>query len=144
MQPNAMTHAQFIEATKTATWATIDDLVKRLDDSAFWSEEFVEASLFERKKQWVRKEIKRVTDDEGWPIFASIATTDPVTGEEMRRYKQEMIFDRDDYRQVVGYHMDRSHYHKDMAVGYAQRAERRFGVQMAIEFLKVEAVAADS
>lgn len=130
MPHNRMSRELFVTVTGDVTWASVDEIVARLDQIDFWSEGFIETSLDERKKAWVRREIKSLKDDENFPLFASITRRDPETGDEQRLYKQELMFDRDDYAHVVDYHRGREQHHHDMATGYAKRAERRFGVQL--------------
>lgn len=72
-------------------------------------------------------------DGEGFPLFASVETTDE-SGNAVRRYKQETLFDVEDYRQVVRYHADRSAHHQTMARGYAKRCKQRFNRQIRISF----------
>ncbi len=132
MSHDAMNHGAFVTATSDAAWVSIDEIVQRLDEIAFWSEDFIESSLESRKKAWIRKEIKNVRGEDGWPLFASVVTMDPENQETTRIYKQERMFDRDDYAQVVRYHEDRSQYHHHMAAGWAERAADRFGMQLSL------------
>ncbi len=133
MQHDGMTMQAFIEATRDARWATIEDLQARLDAIDFWTEDFKAASVDANKKTWIRREIRRITDADGWPVFASVSTIDPLTNDESRVYKQEAIFDRDDYLQVVQYHQRRAVYHEKMAAGYAGRAKLRLGMQIPMD-----------
>ncbi len=130
MSHDAMSHDTFVAATGDAAWVSIDEIVQRLDEITFWSEDFIESSLESRKKAWIRKEIKNVRGEDGWPVFASVVTMDTDNQETTRIYKQERMFDRDDYAQVVRYHEDRSQYHHHMAAGWAERAADRFGMQL--------------
>ncbi len=118
--------------TRDESWVTIDLLKRRLDETGFWSDEFIDAAIDEHKKAYIRREIKCITDTTGWPVFASVITIDSITGEHQRIYKQEEMFDRDDYMQVVSYHQDRAEYHEMMAAGYRERARERHAMQLEL------------
>ena len=130
-----MTKDAFVAATQNAGWADIDALVAMLDAAEFWDETFLAEAVDAHKKTYIRREIKQVKDESGWPVFASVVTFDPITGEEERRYKQETLFDRDDYAQVVRYHERRADHHLRMAEGYAERARVRYGLQLRLGML---------
>ena len=72
-------------------------------------------------------------DEKGNPIFASVEKTDE-SGNLVKVYKQETLFDLADYEQVIEYHADRSKHHREMAKGYMIRCEQRLGVQLKMEF----------
>lgn len=114
-------------------WATIDELVVICDEAGVWPEDFIDGALDRAKKAFIRQQIKQQKDGDNWPLWASVETQNEE-GETVRIYKQEMLFDPEDYRQVVAYHADRQHYHATMATGYADRCERRFHVQLALPF----------
>lgn len=131
---STMTREGFLSVTTAATWANIDDLVAMLDAADFWDEAFLAEAAEHVKKSYIRGNIKRIKDDAGWPLFASVVTTNPMTGQEERRYKQEAIFDRDDYAQVVRYHLRRAEHHQQTAMGYARNAHARYGLQLSLDF----------
>lgn len=133
-----MTKEAFVAATESASWADIDALVAMLDASDFWDDAFLAESIAARKKAYVRREIKQVKGADGWPVFASIVTTNPETGEDERRYKQEAIFDPDDYFQVVRYHRRRADHHMRMATGYAERGAKRYGLQLGMPLVTAD------
>lgn len=130
MTHSAMNQEQFIRLTQSEAWATIDVLLRRLDEASFWDEAFLEAAKDAHKKSYIRRQIKQLKDAEGWPIFANVVQLDPISGDELHIYKQEQIFDRDDYMQVVSYHRDRASYHQQMAAGYELRAQKRYAMQI--------------
>jgi hypothetical protein len=51
-------------------------------------------------------------------------------GEPERVYKQEMLFDPEDYKKVVKYHLGLSEHHKNRAAGYIDRCARKHGPQL--------------
>lgn len=124
-----------MNVTRDESWATIDVLKRRLDEAGFWDEDFLKSAIDEHKKAYIRRQIKTITDGEGWPLFANVLTVDAMTGVKEHVYKQETLFDRDDYMQVVGYHRDRAAYHEAMAAGYAGRAERRYAMQLPMSLV---------
>ncbi len=130
---NGMSREAFLAATENAAWADIDALVALLDASEFWDEAYLADAIDQRKKAYIRREIKQVKDPDGWPVFASVTTLNPESGEEERRYKQEAIFDRDDYAQVVRFHQRRAQHHVQMAQGYAEHGRQRYGLQLTLE-----------
>ena len=132
---SSMTREAFVTATASATWADIDALVAMLDGEDFWDEAFLAESIDAHKKSYIRREIKQIKTPDGDPVFASVTATNPETGEEERRYKQEAIFDRDDYAQTVRYHRRRADHHMQMAAGYARRGHERYGLQLNIELV---------
>ena len=112
---------------------TIDQLVAICDEGAYWTDEFMQTSTRNAKKAHIRRLIKTIKDDDDWPVWASIDSTDE-DGNMLRVYKQELLFDVEDYRKVVTYHADRSAYHKQMALGYGTHCKRRFGIQLHFDF----------
>lgn len=126
-----MSHDRFLEATGKARWATIDEFMSMLDDADYWDEEFTSAAVAQRKKIHIRGVIRNLKDKDGWPVFASVVQVDS-DGNEVRIYKQETFFDRDDYMQVVSYHVDVVRHHVTMAVGYRNRAKGRYGMQIPL------------
>lgn len=129
-----MSHDAFLEATGKAQWATIDELVSMLDKAEYWDEAFTAQAVAQRKKIHIRGVIRNLKDKDGWPIFASVVQVDE-DGNEVRIYKQETFFDRDDYMQVVSYHVDIVRHHVTMAVGYRQRAKHRYGMQIELPLM---------
>jgi len=114
-------------------WNTIDELVDLCEQEDYWTEDFLEGAVVEAKKAHIRRFIKQLHDDEGWSVWASVETQ-TEDGETIRRYKQEVLFDVEDYRQLVSYHSDRSAYHAKKAEGYATRCKQRFGTQLTLPF----------
>jgi hypothetical protein len=110
---------------------TIEELVAKCDQANFWADDFFETVVDVAKKSTIRRLIRDVKDEFGWPSIASIETINEA-GETVRVYKQEALFDVEDYRQVIYYHGDRSRHHRNMAVGYARRCKLRFNRQLPL------------
>jgi hypothetical protein len=115
-------------------WATIDEFVDALDEGDFWDEAFYSKVEAHAKKQFTRRMLRKAKDETNWPIWANVKMQDAKTGVEARVYKQESLFDVSDYVQVCSYHHQRGLHHLDTAKGYKERAERRFGKQIAFAF----------
>lgn len=115
------------------SWATIDDLVELCESDGYWSNEFQATAALNAKKAHVRRMIRTLRDSDDWPVWASVETTNDK-GETVRVYKQETLFDVEDYRQVVSYHVDRTNYSRRMATGYARRCKKRFHKQIPMHF----------
>lgn len=133
MSTEAMSKERFIEITQEEQWSTIEQYLERLDDNDFWTREFEVQALAIAKKDYIRRTVRGIKDESGWPIIASIVTTDE-DGEEVRVYKQEHLFNLEDYKQVATYHQERGRYHMKTANGYVERANARFGKQLALPF----------
>ena len=126
-----MTKKEFLEATSTTQWATIDELVENLNRIGFWDGEFIGKALDDRKKAYVRSAMRSMKDENGWRLFANVTTQDE-SGQEKHVYKQETLFDISDYQQTVNYHVATGRHHIRMAVGYRNHAFRRYDVQIPL------------
>ena len=113
-------------------WASIGELLRACDEAGYWTDEFLATTTENAKKSHIRKMVK-VRDEAGWPLVASVTTANE-DGELVQKYKQESLFDREDYRQVVAFHGERSNHHRKMAVGYAERCFKKFDVQLPLDF----------
>jgi len=107
-------------------WSDVDDIVARLDENDFWTDEFTAKALENAKKAEVRHLVKSLKDDEGMPIFHSVERTDPVTGETKKVYMQEVLFNPDDYRTVIEYHMYKANYHEKIARKLNDRCQQQY------------------
>ena len=129
----ALLREKFSEiAASLQGWATIDQIVDACNAAGFWSDDFLTDAEDAAKKSAARKLMKTLRAG-GSPEWASIVTTDEE-GDEQRIYKQETLFDVEDYRQVVRYHVDRAKYHRETAQAYADRCEAKFDVQLRLPF----------
>jgi len=125
---------RFDDAVANAdSWESIDNLVRLCDDAGFWEDEFLASTTLRAKKARVRRLIKGRRDAEGIPNWASIEKKDE-SGKTVRVYKQEVLFDVDDYRQVVRYYGKRSSYYASMARSFAKRCKKRFNVRLQSTF----------
>jgi hypothetical protein len=130
-----MNHGAFVAATRTASWVDIDGLVAMLDAADYWDEDFLADAIDALKKAHARKQIKTIPGSDGLPAYQSVVTTDPMTGGTERRYKQEAMFDRDDYVQTIRYHRQRAEHHLREAAGLAQHGHDRYGLQLGLDLV---------
>ena len=111
---------------------TIEEVVTMLDEKSYnWGADFNARELAKAKKARIRREISRLKDKEGFPKFPSII----VVGEDGVRkqvFKQETLFDVEDYKTIVSYHVKLSNHHRDMAKGYVKRCKARHEVQLSL------------
>jgi hypothetical protein len=92
---------------------------------------FEQRAVSNAKKAQIRKVISKLKDKDGFPLFPSITIVDDE-GKRKRVYKQELLFDVEDYKTVVNYHAKLSNHHRDMAEGYAKRCEKKHQVQLSL------------
>lgn len=124
----SMTRDRFAELTAVSSWATIDDLVRALDDGEFWTPDFYAGALLDAKKATVRR-FARMRGSDGIPLLSSVVVTDG-DGEEQRVYKPERLFNVDDYVDAIHFHRERSRGHAKTAADYERRGRERFGEQL--------------
>lgn len=135
MSDKRMTRDAFVAATESAEWVDIDTLVAMLDAADYWDEGFFDDAIEAKKKSHARQQIKTIPGTDGLPAYQSVVTTDPMTGERERRYKQEAMFDRDDYVQTYRYHQQRAEHHLREAAGLAKHGHERYGLQLGLELV---------
>jgi hypothetical protein len=128
-----MNRQAFVQATREAEWASIDELCTMCFDAGdVFSEDDWEQARRSYAKTRIRREMKRLTDETGFPLFASVHTADPETGKQKRVYKQEALFDIEDYRAVIEEYAGRVKHDYEMMRGYRDRAEARFSEQLTL------------
>lgn len=139
MTPEALAKVSFLDVVQDGdgAWknqqATVKELLALFDESDYWSTEFLDHATEIAKKDHIRRKIKTLKDDNGVSVYASVEVQ-TESGEKERRYKQEVLFDVEDYRQVAAYHGERANYHRGMERGYAKRCKARFDVQLRLTF----------
>lgn len=124
---------RFVEAVQVQHWAPARELVRRLDEAGYWDPSLTAHALDQFKLSHVRRMVRKIKDESGWPVVASIELVQPDGGK-LRVYMPEALFDMDEYRQVIGYWRDRAHYSIEMANGYTRRAQHRYGEQLPLPF----------
>jgi hypothetical protein len=128
-----MNKQAFLVAVNGSEWATIDELCDMcLDAEDVFSEDDWEQARRNYMKTRIRREMKRLKDESGFPLFASVHTTDPATGKPRRVYKQEALFDVKDYHAVIEEYAGRVKHDYEMMKGYKERCEMRFSEQLRL------------
>lgn len=128
-----MNRQAFVHATRDAEWASIDELCDMcLEAEDVFTDDDWEQARRSYAKTRIRREMKKLTDETGFPLFASVHTRDPQTGKTKRVYKQEALFDIDDYRAVIEEYAGRVKHDCEMMRGYKNRAETRFSEQLPL------------
>jgi hypothetical protein len=102
-------------------WNGIDNILRYLDREHYpWPQHFIDTSLERAKKAKIRQMIKQVRETDGRQTFASVVQTTP-DGELQRVYKQECLFNLNDYYQVVKYNAGRAFYFMRLAEDFRSR-----------------------
>lgn len=118
----AISKLQTILAAKP-DWKGIDEVVEACEKASFFDSRFRQEAEGRAKKVHIRRLIATLKDEEGFPLYASI-TVLGKNGEPQRVYKQEMLFDPEDYKKVVKYHLGLSEHHRNRAAGYVDRCAK--------------------
>lgn len=116
---------------RSKKWSTIDDFTDALADTGFFTKEDDQLAKLAGRKMKVRKLLKRMKDETGMPVFASIPVQDEK-GKITHIYKQESLFNKNDYQRVIESLVRQSTSLIDMAKRYQQRAKERLGVQLKL------------
>jgi hypothetical protein len=132
---------QFIEATRSMQFNTIDEIVAHLDAAGFFASALSTRALDNYKKAIARQVLRSLKNDRGVKVFRSVVTPDE-SGAPVRKYKQEELFSVADYRQTVAYHTGQAEHHMAEASGLSARANDRYGVTIPLEFSVVSDAAA--
>jgi hypothetical protein len=123
---------RFLDATASLSFNTIDQVVHQLEEHGYFDETFQTTAIEDHKKIVARKIMRSLRDNRGRPAFHSIMVRD---GEkEERRYKQEALFDPEDFAQTVNYHVGMARHHAAEAIDLANEAARRYGIAIQLEF----------
>lgn len=122
----------FTQVTASIDWGTIDDLYDVVNQDERLVAALLAGDIREQAiKRGIRQLIKKVDGGNGHALYASVKSVDE-TGREITLYKQETLFNVDDYRQVVDYHEKRARHHSIEQRYYVQQCEKRFGVQIEL------------
>lgn len=121
------------EIMATTNWSDIDSLRKKLEESGYFTPEFLSTAMRNAKNQAIRSALNKHKDADGLPKYVSIIRTNDK-GKKERVYKQETLFDMGDYKQVVRYRYDRVRHEVDVTKIYISRAFARFGERIQLSF----------
>jgi len=121
---------RFIEITKGLDWEDIKTLERMAIEGDCVTEEFKREGWKLALRQLIRQEMNRRRGPNGERVFHSVVVVD---GDRKRRvYKQEALFDINDYRQAIDYHAKMSKAHRAEAEGLVRRCRERYLVQLAL------------
>lgn len=128
------TNNKFVSAVEDLEWAEIGDIVERLDRiPQFWENVMKAENIRDAwKRSFVRRKIKQIRDNQGFPLFASIETL--VDGEPVRVYKREDAFTAEDYKKAAMYHGNTAAYNGRLCLHYARGFEEKTGEQLILPF----------
>ena len=104
-----MDRGLFLEATRCAHWADVDELIARLDAAGYWGQ----PASPEHKRAHAEFLLGTMVDEEGFPLFGR--TTVAEGGTERAIYKQVALFDADDHQRVIARQAAMDHRHGEAA-----------------------------
>ncbi len=108
-------------------WTAIDELAELATQAELFGEDFRRDALTYAKKNYLRRMIRSLKGPDGFPLMVSVERIG-TDGKKRRVYRQESLFDVDDYKQVVQFHAAQATHHQGMAGAYAERCKKRFGI----------------
>jgi hypothetical protein len=124
----------FTELVQDEKWMSIDDIFNKVQGNPELVERLLSGGAREKAlKSACRQMVKRMKDENGMPRFASIITKD-ADGNETRVYKQETLFDVNDFVQLVDYHGKQVVHHAKMASHYSDKHKEATGKQVPLPF----------
>lgn len=132
MSPIMIDKPAFAEILAQSGWADIDSLYMACKESNIFGSDFYDRAIEIAMKEQIRRMLKsgKVKDADGNTInVASIIMTDK-NGKKQRVYKQETLFEVDDFVQVVRYWKDSAKVCQDKLDYYIDLAVTKFGRQV--------------
>lgn len=134
----SLREALIAASQQLGNWANVEAFLDALDDVGDfdWLDviQSDDNAIKRYKLTRIRRDLKQLKDETDFPVFGSVLKRDRDTGAEERVYKQEALFELDDYRQITAYYVDRANADAFMARAYRERALTRFGVELQLEF----------
>lgn len=121
--------SRFDELAESTSWQTIDEIVAVLDGGEFWTDDWLDGAIVEAKKQKARDFLNSRKDADGMPLWPSVVIKDE-SGRDVRIFKQERLFNADDYVSQITFHQRRLEHHAHLAKRYRDRGIDRFGEQL--------------
>jgi hypothetical protein len=130
-EPTPGTREHFLEVTRLQRWGTIQDYVELCHARGYFTPEFYRKATAHMERIHVRRMLRQVTDDRGWPTLANIVRAGD-DGRPERVFMQEELFGPEEYRQVVAYHYGLARHHLFKAQTYHEHAKARYGLQLPL------------
>lgn len=105
MSPQIINEHALAEVIGRTGWASIDEIYEASLDANVFGSDFYKNVIERAGKDALRRRLRRGIRDVGGNLIrvANIVTKNPVTGSPARVYKQENLFDMEDFVQVVRY-----------------------------------------
>lgn len=104
----------------------IDTLLDQLTARGVFEDEDEAALVREHRKKVIRRELKQIKDEEGFPLIFSLAELDS-SGHEIRKYKQESLFNVEDYKQALEYCRQHKNHWGRLERRLMKNAKKKFG-----------------
>ncbi len=118
------------EITQSFDWATIDEIVIACDRAGdFWPQDWLNQTTVFAKKSMIRRLIRQIRSDDGSPAFHSIVQADE-NGNEVRVYKQQDLFNVDDYLQTINYNVGRAQHFIKAATDLRSDLQKTTSIQL--------------
>ncbi len=125
---------RFAKATENCQWSSIDEMVQAVKKDPELVAEILKGDVNDKMlKIGVRGLVGRIKQEGGAPLYASIKTTDEK-GNTTQVYKQEPLFDIEDYKQCIEFHGNAVVHHAKLAAHYARGFKDKTGMQYHLPF----------
>jgi hypothetical protein len=111
-----------------------NELRQRVQRRHGFNEAYLQRSRITLQNTLVRRVLEKATDATDLPVFVNVVVTNPQTGRKQHAYKSRLRLSADEYAQAVHYRVDRANREIRVAVGLADEAYRRRGVQIRLDF----------
>lgn len=119
------------ELMETEGWMTTDALARAIRERDCLDAEWRAAAEERALRYELRKLLRTSKDADGWPRYGNVIDVDEQ-GNRIQLYKQETLFDVDDYRQVMESHGRIANHHVEMMIGYREHCQSRYDVQLPL------------
>ncbi len=124
----------FGEVAGTTKWGTIEDYVTAVRGNDELKAMLLTGDVETRAlKQAIRQYLRQTKNEHGHSAFASIRTQD-AEGNPVVQYKQETLFNVEDYQQVANFHSQRVIHHAQEATYYKRQCHAKFNEQIPLAF----------
>jgi hypothetical protein len=130
-EPTPGTREHFLHIAQLQRWGTIQEYVDLCRTHDYFTPDFYATAIAHMERIHVRRRLKQITNDRGWPVFGNIERIDP-DGKPQRVFLQEELFSPQDYEQIVAYHYGLARHHLFKAQTYREHAKARYGLQLPL------------
>jgi|SRR5215510_1202420 len=130
-EPQPGTREHFLQVATLRRWGTIHEYVELCRAHGYFTPGFYAKAVAHMERIHVRRRLKQITNERGWPVFGNIERVDP-DGKRERVFLQEELFGPEEYRQIVAYHYTMARHHLFKAQTYRDHAKARYGLQLPL------------